>query len=176
MANVRQFAAADDRLPFPLLKAALLLLALILVACGGQSGPEPAAQETPAAGDGGIADTNDLLDALRAAGLDVTVTGPVDDPLFAAQAQAIDVGGAYVQIFEFESQEAAAEAASSVSGGGTIIGTTTVDWVEPPHFYRVGRLIVLHAGSDETLLDALAGVLGEPFLIGVAMGLPSAGE
>lgn len=154
----------------------LLLLALILVACGGQSGPEPAAQETPAAGDGGIADTNDLLDALRAAGLDVTVTGPVDDPLFAAQAQAIDVGGAYVQIFEFEGQEAAAEAASSVSGGGTIIGTTTVDWVEPPHFYRVGRLIVLHAGSDETLLDALAGVLGEPFLIGVAMGLPSAGE
>jgi hypothetical protein len=49
-----------------------------------------------------------------------------------------------------------------------------VDWVEPPHFYRQGRLIVLYAGKDEAVLDPLEETLGEPFVVGQAMAEPPA--
>lgn len=179
-----------------LLLFALLTLALLLVACGGPAETEPPAQQdTPVAGDPAPEETpqaaepdgsdrdatayESLVEALRAAGLEVQEEGLVDDPLFDAESRMLLVDGANVQVFQFAGEAAAAEAAGTVSGGGTIIGTTAVDWIEAPHFYRDGRLIVLYVGNDEALSDALAGILGQPFASGSGMGLggaPATGE
>ena len=56
--------------------------------------------------------------------------------------------------------------------GGTIIGNATIDWVDRPHFYQQGGLIVLYAGEDEAILSALEGALGEPFVIGESSFAP----
>lgn len=127
----------------------------------------------PKVGQAGDLDT--LIEALREAGYEVHNLGEIEDPFFEAAAEAIEVNGHYVQVYAFESEAQAVEAAATVSGGGTMIGTSIVDWIEPPHFYAHGKLLVIYAGSDEAVLQGLQAQLGEPFLIGVSMGLPAPG-
>lgn len=123
-----------------------------------------AAEETPAGPGEAEMDTQQLIAALGA-----TAGDNLDDPLFDAPAQWIELNGALIQLYEFADAAAAEAAAGTVSGGGTIIGTTTVDWIETPHFYRSGRLLALYAGDDEAVLSALEANLGAPFLVGVTM-------
>lgn len=53
--------------------------------------------------------------------------------------------------------------ASQVAPDGGSIGTSMVTWVDTPHFYKAGRIIVLYVGSDETVLGLLAKVMGAQF-------------
>lgn len=168
----------------------LLIMLVVLAACNAGGGTEPGAiEETPVSGDApeetpevrptltpeelSIDNYDELAEALRAAGLEVESAGPIQDPFFDVETQTLLVGEAMIQVFQFPDGAAAEEAAGSVNASGTIIGTTTADWIEPPHFYREGRLIVLYAGSDAAILSALEQVLGEPFVVGQTMGLPS---
>lgn len=173
-----------------------LALALLLVACGGPAETEPPAQQdTPVAGDavagetpeaaepdGGDGDANayeGLMEELRAAGVEVELGDNLSQPFFEPEAQIIRVNGQDVQVFDIGDEAAAAEVAATVSEDGTVVGTTAVDWVEPPHFYRKGGLIVLYVGSDEAVTGALADVLGQPFATGSGIGeggAPATGE
>ncbi len=36
-------------------------------------------------------------------------------------------------------------------------------WVAPPHFFQEGRVLVLYAGADQTVLAALTELLGPQF-------------
>lgn len=36
-------------------------------------------------------------------------------------------------------------------------------WAAPPHFFQEGRVLVLYAGTDQTVLAALTGLLGPQF-------------
>jgi hypothetical protein len=38
-----------------------------------------------------------------------------------------------------------------------------ITWIEPPHFFRKERVLVLYIGSDATVLKALHDVLGPQF-------------
>jgi hypothetical protein len=38
-----------------------------------------------------------------------------------------------------------------------------VSWMDTPHFYKTGKIIVLYVGSDTTVLELLEGVLGPQF-------------
>jgi len=35
-----------------------------------------------------------------------------------------------------------------------------VSWVEPPHFFKSGNLIVLYVGEESSILEALHEILG----------------
>lgn len=166
--------------PIRLLTLFALLFAVVLVACA-PGGDEPAAvpETTPVAGeaaDATVTDYDSLIEALRATGVNVEPAGTLEDPFFPVDAFSLTVDGAPVSVFQFPSEAAAAEAAESINATGTVIGTTSVDWIEPPHFYRQGRLIVLYAGEDEAVLAALAAVVGEPFVVGEAMFGPALEE
>ena len=38
-----------------------------------------------------------------------------------------------------------------------------ITWIDTPHFYKAGKIIVLYIGSDATVLDLLKGALGPQF-------------
>ncbi|HEX6387263.1 MAG TPA: hypothetical protein VF177_21565 [Anaerolineae bacterium] len=140
----------------------LLLLVITLIACERQPVVEPdAGAEAPVTG---------LIEALRAAGI------TVEEPVFNTEARTIEANGESVQVFVFESEEAAEVAAGTVSQAGTLVGETIVEWQDAPHFYREGRLIAIYVGSSEEILSALQGALGEPFVTGVGMRPPETPE
>lgn len=107
-----------------------------------------------------VTDIASLLVALQAEG--VTVAGDtVSQPFFDVEGQIITVNDNDIQVFEFMDNSTAQRAATMISPDGSSVGTSTMMWVEPPHFYQAGRLIVLYVGNNEDMLSILSRVVGE---------------
>ena len=110
-----------------------------------------------------VTDYVSLVDDLRAAGATVDPAGTISQPFFVPQGQLLTVNGEDVQVFEFDSTEEAATAASTVSADGSSIGTSIVAWVAPPHFYQVSKLIAIYVGSDSGVINILKEAMGSQF-------------
>jgi predicted small secreted protein len=154
----------------------LVLFLLAMLALAGCSTPSPTGED---AGEGGGAvESHDALaESLAAAGLEIQQNETLLDTFFPdTTAQFLTVNDQMIQTFEFPDATTAEAAAATVNEAGNIIGNITVDWVEPPHFYQSGRLIVLYAGQDGAILDALQSALGEPFVIGDVIMVPPTEE
>ena len=90
------------------------------------------------------------------------------NPFFSTNAKLLVVNGGSVSVFEYPSNAAAESDAARVSRDGSVVGSTSITWVGPPHFYKSGRLIVLHAGNSQAVLGPLEAVLGPPFAAPIA--------
>lgn len=136
-----------------LLFAGLLLAAVLVMACGSQ----PPAVDSHG---GLVNDYVSLVDALRAQGATVEPSGDVSQPFFTVEGQVIQVNSQDVQVFEYADEAAAGAEAELVAPDGSSVGTSMVTWVDSPHFYHAGRLIVLYVGDDAATIDLLETVLG----------------
>lgn len=139
----------------------LLVVAITVSGCGGNA--STAASPTSTTESQGVEDQASLIAALQAAGATVEVGDSITQAFFTPEGQVIKVNGADVQVFEYESPNAKENEASQVAPDGGSIGTTMVTWVDAPHFYKAGRIIVLYVGSDQTILSLLENVLGPQF-------------
>jgi hypothetical protein len=104
-----------------------------------------------------------LISALESSGATVEIGEPVSQVFFSVAGNILKVNGADVQVFEYESAEEMENEASQVSSDGGSIGTSMVTWIDAPHFYKAGRIIVLYVGSDASVLDLLEAALGPQF-------------
>src|SRR3989344_172543 len=82
---------------------------------------------------------------------------------FSVSTKVISVGGADVQVFEFASESDAKTASLTVSKDGTEIGTSIIRWIDTPHFYTNGKLIVLYVGQNPEIVNLLESFLGKQF-------------
>lgn len=145
------------------LDISLVLLAIFVSACGSQSAM-PTAEIAPIVSHGGpVEDYVSLIDSLRGAGAIVEPGDQVEQAFFTVKGQIIKVKGTDVQVFEYENAEAMEADAAQVTPDGGSIGTSMVMWVEAPHFYKAGRILVLYVGEDQVVLDLLEGALGVQF-------------
>ena len=139
------------------MKWLLALLALLLAACG-----------TGAQSHGGpIQDQVSLIDALRGKNLTVDISGTVSQPFLNPQSGttvrlsgAALAGPADLQLFEYGSASAASADAKRISPDGSGTATTKISWVDAPHFFLKGRVLVLYLGDDPAVMNILKGVLG----------------
>jgi hypothetical protein len=138
----------------------LLMFALMMSGCGNNATSNPPAEltEPPA-----VEDTASLIAKLQASGATVEAGEPITQAFFTPEGSIIRVNREDVQVFEYESAEAMENEASQVAPDGGSIGTSMVDWIDTPHFYKTGRIVALYVGSDETILDLLEKVLGPQF-------------
>lgn len=141
----------------------LLIVTVLMTACGAQAdaaGPEADVESTQP---GSISDVESLTEALLAAGATVEPGEGITQDFFDVEGQLIKVNDAFVQVYEYGTAEAMGTDASQISEDGSTIGTSMVNWIESPHFYRIGRMIVLYVGEDQAVLDLLEGILGPQF-------------
>ena len=110
-----------------------------------------------------VVDYINLIDHMRAAGAIVEPSGEISQPFFSVKAQVITVNGGDVQVFEYADIDDAEAEAGLVSPDDSSIGTSMVNWVATPHFYKSGKLLVLYVGDDTTIIDALEAVLDAQF-------------
>ncbi len=136
--------------------ALLSLMAVLMVGCAGE---EPAPPEDKAS----AMDYVGLIDNLREAGATVAPAGEMTQPFFSVNGRVIAVNDGDVQVFEYEDADTADAQAALVSPDGSSVGTTSILWVAPPHFYKAGRLVVLYVGESDIVIEALETVLGPQF-------------
>ena len=143
----------------------VLMVILLGLACSPQGTPAPESSATPSASvqGGEVEGQTSLIDALRAGGVKVDLGDTVEQAFFTVAGQILKVNGKDVQVFEYESTEKMEADAAQVAPDGGSIGTSMVTWVEPPHFFKSGRVLVLSVGEDKAVIDLLKGALGEQF-------------
>lgn len=100
-----------------------------------------------------------LIAQMRENGATVELGEQVIQPFFSPSAQIVRVNGADVQVFEFPDVAAREAAQAMISPDGTSIGTSMVTWMDTPHFWGKGQLIVLYVGSDAATIDLIDSIL-----------------
>ncbi len=142
----------------------ILLLLALLSACsretrGLQDGSNPGAdaslEET--------IDLNSLIAKLQTQGYTVQDSGDLDQPFFSVHGTVLTLKQDDLQIFEYAFSAAMQSEAQLVDPGGSSIGTTMVTWIETPHFFKGGRIIVIYLGDDDAILGDLQNIFGAQF-------------
>ena len=110
-----------------------------------------------------VIDHSGLLSNLSASGLSILEAGEISQPFFDVKGKSVSINKSNIQIFEYNSPEAMEAVSKSISADGTIIKRTNVDWIDAPHFYKSGRIIVIYIGKDETIINLLEKILGKQF-------------
>ncbi|MCS4538575.1 MAG: hypothetical protein HYY67_06950 [Thaumarchaeota archaeon] len=146
------------QIAFGIIIAATVVIGLAYYMSGTQTPLQP-----PVSHGGPVKDYVSLIDALRAKGLVVEPAGKLIQPFFTVEAQIITVDGKQVQVFEYSNEASMNTEVSKVSPDGGTIGNSKVTWIEPPHFYKTGRIIVLYVGSNSTIIGALNDVIDPQF-------------
>lgn len=104
-----------------------------------------------------------LLDKLRTKGLKAESGDEIVQPFFSIKGKTISANGESLQVFEYASESDAEAQAKLVDPLGGSVGTTMVNWVDAPHFFRSGKLIVLYIGNNPGLMKTLEDVFGPQF-------------
>ncbi len=143
------------------MKRWLVLIALLLTACGTVQGPQSHS--------GPVRDQVSLVDALRKSVV-VDISGGVGQPFLHQQSgTTVRLSGgplttpADLQLFEYGSASAASADAKQIRPDGSGNANTIVDWVAPPHFFLKGRVMVIYVGGDQAVVRLLQGILGPQF-------------
>ena len=110
-----------------------------------------------------VQDQAGLIASLRAAGAQGEQGEPISQPFFTPDGRSLQVDAADIQVFEYRDGQSMEAEASQVAADGASVGTTMVDWLAPPHFYKGGRILVLYLGDDKGILGLLMSVLGAQF-------------
>ena len=142
-----------------ILPVSLLIAALTLSGCGGQS---PAT--SPPTNAGGVEDQASLITALHSTGATAEIVDTISQPFFTPEGVFVTINGEEnIQVFEYENAQTMESEASQVAPDGGSVGTSMMMWVDAPHFYKSGRIIVFYIGSNPTILNLLDEVLGPQF-------------
>ena len=120
-----------------------------------------------------VTDYSTLLRYLRDSGASIEEKGEMHQSavfnLFDVEGKRVTVNGSSIYVFEYANAVAMELEASCVSpdGFGMTKGNTAeqISWINPPHFYKAGRIIVFYCGYNESIgflchrpaLEVLAG-------------------
>ncbi len=89
------------------------------------------------------------------------VVGVMSQPFFSVDAQVLNAYGEDRQVFEYDSTD---DALDDVDESGLTpegqFQTVMVTWIDTPHFYQTGNLIVLYVGSNSDITTMLETLLG----------------
>lgn len=124
-----------------------------------ETAAEAATQVAPAV----LQNVESLVQVLQAAGATVEVADQVEQPFFAVPGQILRVNGEEVQVFVYNTAEAMEADATQVAADGGTIGTSSPSWMGPPHFYKLGQLLVVYVGENQDVMNLLSAVFGPQF-------------
>jgi hypothetical protein len=117
---------------------------------------------------GPLRDYVSFIDHLRAARATVEPKGEVaNSDFFGINGWLISVNDVDVQVYEYAAEAAAQAQVVLILADGYSATfpdrAVHFDWVEPPHLYTVGRIIVLYVGQEPATLQLLNDALGPQF-------------
>lgn len=135
-----------------------LLVVLMLSACNANVIETPQPVDVLFGGD--MTDTKRLMNSLSSTGATVESIGDVQQDFFSVQGQLIRLLGGEVQVYEYPDEASAQAEAQLISADGSSVGTHMMMWLDTPHFFHQGTLIVLYLGGDENVLGMLEALLG----------------
>ena len=112
---------------------------------------------------GKVNDLNSFVMALKSRGVAVDLKEEIDDSSFSVPIKVFSVGGADIQVYEFVSELEMKKSQETVSRDGTQIGTSVIRWIDDPHFFSQGKIIVQYIGHNPEIMKLLDFYSGKQF-------------
>jgi hypothetical protein len=139
-------------------------LILVILLAFAMSGCGKAVSSTTSTEASVIQDQAGLLSALEAAGAKTEIGDSISQDFFSVDGRLITINGTEgLQVFEYKSVEAMESDASKVAPNGGSVGTSMMNWLGTPHFFKSGRIMVLYLGDNKPTLSLLEKVMGKQF-------------
>ena len=120
-----------------------------------------------------VTDYSTLLRYLRASGVSIREEGLTGPSLFYYAVRGlVEIDGIHIQVYEFANAEDMEAEASGVSPDGSIItkewgdgkgSAKHIEWIDTPHFYKAGRIIVTYIGNNCSMISLLENAFGKQF-------------
>jgi hypothetical protein len=120
-----------------------------------------------------VTDYSTLLRYLRDSGASIREEGEIDEEFFDIEGRRVTVNESTIEVYEYANAEAMESEASCVSPDGfgftirnensDIWEVCQVSWINPPHFYKAGRIIVFYSGDNDSIISLLENALGTQF-------------
>ena len=120
-----------------------------------------------------VTDYSTLLRYLRDSGAAIVEEGEIDEEFFDIEGRRVAVNESAIEVYEYANAEAMEAEASCVSPDGfgftfktensDIWEVCQVSWINPPHFYKAGRIIVFYCGDNGSIINLLGNALGTQF-------------
>jgi hypothetical protein len=125
----------------------------------------PSSDEPIVPFEGMATDYSSLVNAIQSRGVLVEHIDEIasESSSFSVPIHVISVGGVDVQIYEFASESDTKTASLTVSEDGTEIGLSIIRWMDEPHFYTNGKIIVQYIGHNPEIMNLLESFLGKQF-------------
>jgi len=125
----------------------------------------PSSDETIMPFEGMATDYSLLVNAIQSRGVLVERIDEIasESSSFSVPIHVISVGGTDVQVYEFANESDAKAASLTVSEDGTEIGLSIIRWMDEPHFYTNGKIIVQYIGHNPEIMNLLESFLGKQF-------------
>ena len=113
--------------------------------------------------EGEVSDYSSLVLAIKSRGILVEPVDELEDSFFSVPTKVISVSGSDVQVYEFQSSSDAVKASQIISADGGQIGNSMVRWMDTPHFYLKGKVIVQYVGHNPEMTNLFESLLGIQF-------------
>jgi len=104
-----------------------------------------------------------FIDALEKKNASMELVEILEDTPFSIPGFVVSVNGEPVQVYEFFSAASTQKASLLISKDGTEIGTSIMRWMDEPHYYSQGKIIVQYIGHNPEMMNLLDSLLGNQF-------------
>jgi len=135
----------------------LVMIGLVSYSCTGPSAT-PASTEAES-----VQDQAGFLAAMQKINVKAEVVDSVFQDFFTPEGSLIQINGIEVQVFEYETASDMEAEAAQVAPDGDSVGTSMMMWMDAPHFFKSGRILILYLGSDQSTLAILQQLIGSQF-------------
>jgi hypothetical protein len=115
-----------------------------------------------------VTDYSTVLNHLNVSDVSFREDGEITQDFFNVKSRIIVINESNIEVFEYDTPEAMKVESKYVSpiDGSTFIRPdkiVSVNWIDSPHFYKAGRIIVLYVGRNQTIISLLENILGKEF-------------
>lgn len=146
-----------------LLSIGLLCTVAVGSATGGEKSSDTNQSHQKQSKSGSVIDSSSFIGSLRALGAGAQSAGEVEQPFFSVTGKMIKIHGEDVQIFQYANAAVADAEAAPISRDGMGTGTSKIQWIGSPHFYKKESFLVLYVGDNLKVLKTLEALLGQQF-------------
>lgn len=145
----------------------ILFIGFASAGCAKQQSQNTPTEKTTIQTDATVPDkiesTKDFINLLKKSGYKIDSANQENNMFLKGSLTAIKIGTDIISVYEYKDNQQMETDSRRISSDGSRVGNAMVDWINTPHFYKNGNIIVNYVGNNNKLIEALKKLLDKQF-------------
>jgi len=110
-----------------------------------------------------VMDYDNFVQEMAKDSVKIEMSGQLTESFIGAVPKIIKIDNAEAQIFEYSNESEMERNSAEINSDGSSVGNTMITWIDKPHFFKRGKIIMLYLGKDNNTLAKIEKILGKQF-------------